>query len=165
MNCLANSPLITLIGAALVCSSPAWADADEPPLIDLQFPGGSIAEYVETINDAVDDFNIVVMPAAREIEMPPIHLQSVSVNAALELMQGEFRPDERTVFTIKTEEFGPWQEEERPVFRVSAEVHRRGRPSSSDVRVWCLGDRAGAPPPKPGTPASPLPAMDRTPRS
>ena len=140
MNRLANSPLIALTGAALVCFSPAWADAQEPPLIDLQFPGGSIAEYVKAINEAVDDFNIVVMPAARDIEMPSIQLQSVSVNAALELMQGEFHPDERTVLAIKTEEFGPWQDNEKPVFRVSAEVHRRGRPSSSDVRVWCLGD-------------------------
>jgi len=68
--------------------------------IDVEFSGGKLIDYVETIRRCrpKGTVNIVVMPEAKELEVPPITLVSVTVKAAFQLLQGPHTmPDGRSV--------------------------------------------------------------------
>ena len=139
---------VVLAGLTLASCPPARAQSEvpwqpkpkAPPLIALEFPGGTIAEYVEALNEVVGKANIVVMAAARDIEMPPVELNSVALGSALELIQGEFQPQEQTHVKIHVDEVSMYEEGEKPIYRVFAEVHRRGRPSETSVHVWSIAN-------------------------
>ncbi len=65
---------------------------------DVQFPGGTLEEYVERIRQARPGgaANVVVMPEARSLEVPPVSLVAVTVEAAVSFLEGEYKlPDGR----------------------------------------------------------------------
>ena len=144
-----NRPLNTLLAVLAVAAltAPAYAN---PSLIDVDFPGGTLTEYVDTVRQAAGHSNIVVAPEAADIAVPPVRLKSVPLVGALEVLQGDYQPTERTTYRVNLLELGPWgvDDDETPVYRVSAEVHRRGRPSTTMVRVWCIADMADNIPPE-----------------
>ena len=148
MNRSVSMLLVVLASLTLASPPPARAQSEvptqpkaEPPqLIELEFPGGTIAEYVEALNEVVGKANIVVMAAARDIEMPPIELNSVALGSALELIQGEFQPQERVRVQVHVDEVSMYEEGEKPIHRVFAEVHRQGRPSETSVHVWTVAN-------------------------
>lgn len=135
MNRCLSTLFVLLTGAALVGSPPAWAQSESAPLINLKFPGGTIAEYVAALRETAGETNIVVMPEAQDIQIPPIELNSVVLASALELLQGEFQLQGRTLVKVEIDKVSRYEEAERPIYRVLAEV-RRGRPSETQVRVW-----------------------------
>ena len=63
---------------------------------DIQFPGGRLSEYVDTLRQARPDgaANIVVMPNARNLPIPPITLVAVTVQAAMEILEGPYELDD-----------------------------------------------------------------------
>ena len=65
---------------------------------DVQFPGGTLQEYVERIRQARPGgaANVVVMPNARPLEVPPVTLVAVTVDAAVQFLEGSYvLPDGR----------------------------------------------------------------------
>ncbi|MCP4590695.1 MAG: hypothetical protein GY842_08120 [bacterium] len=147
MNRLTSILVVAVVGFALmwcpVASAQSGPDSGterEAQLVNLDFPGGSVVDYVAALRKAVRDVNIVVMPAAQDLEVPPVQLQSVGLGSALQLIQGRFNPDERTVVEIEVADVSVYEDGEGAVWRVSAEIHRRGRPSSMETRVWCVAD-------------------------
>lgn len=81
--------LITCLAVNLAFTSPgssvetASESTSAPDLFDLDFPGGTLQEYVDAIRKKVGNANIIVMPEAMNIPMPAIHLSSVEVGGAL----------------------------------------------------------------------------------
>ncbi len=70
----------------------------QPTRLDVNFPGGKLIDYVSTIRSALPKgvVNIVVMPNAQAIEVPPMSLVAVTVNAAVLLLEGTYTlPDGR----------------------------------------------------------------------
>ncbi|GEM_PF-4915693 len=66
------------------------SQARNAPAIDLDFRGGSAAEFIEAIRRAADgNVNIVTMPHVEEVEIPSMKLRHVEVVAALNLLDGE----------------------------------------------------------------------------
>ena len=138
-----NSLLVALTGVALVWCPPVRAEPPQlrpesksPPVISVQFPGGTLAEYLEAIRNAAGGANVVLAaPEARKVSLPSIRLNSVAVGAAVRVVAGEVRVDGLSL-RIHVEEIGPSDEGEQPIYRVSAV--RQGRPPSTDVMVWTL---------------------------
>lgn len=60
--------------------------------LDVQFPGGTLIKYVDAVRKAHPKgvANIVVMPDAELIEIPPISLVEVKVSAAMDLLDGVY---------------------------------------------------------------------------
>lgn len=146
MNSCLSTLFVVLAGVALAHGPQTWGqepgDTEAPAVINLQFSGGTIAEYVAAIRDAAGDVNIVLAtPEVRDIPLPPIQLQSVAINSAIQLVAGEMQANNRTVLNVYVEEFDPKYDRARPIFRVSA---RRQGPAPKkrprDVLVWTVAD-------------------------
>ena len=60
---------------------------------DVDFPGGTLEEYVASIRKARTDgaANIVVMPNAKNLAIPPIKLVGVTVGAAISILEGPYQ--------------------------------------------------------------------------
>jgi hypothetical protein len=107
----------------------------------LAFPGGTLEDYAQAIRGNLPLVNIVVMPEARSLPVPPVELHTVGVDQALDLLEGESYPDERTIVRITVRQIGVAPgagEPTNPVFRISAEKHSRGRPAATEVQVWTV---------------------------
>lgn len=113
---------------------------------DLEFRGGTVAEYVRAIREANPCANVLVMPNAADGSVPPIALRSVNVEMALRLIsEGQpRRSDGFEEFLILTVFNLPDLEQE--AFRLER-VQRRiplvgpgsaGGDSSPEVGVWGL---------------------------
>lgn len=64
----------------------ATQSATASNLFDLDFPGGTLKEYVEAIRNKNRKANIVIMPDAVNIPMPPVQLKSVQLPRAMEIL-------------------------------------------------------------------------------
>ncbi len=60
--------------------------------LDVSFSGGKLIDYVESIRRSRPKgaANIVVMPNAKELQVPPITLVAVTVEAAVRLLEGAY---------------------------------------------------------------------------
>ncbi len=63
--------------------------APEPTRFSLDFAGGTVGEYVESIRAAHPEANIVVPPDAALFPMPPIQLRDVTTEAAIGVVYQE----------------------------------------------------------------------------
>lgn len=54
--------------------------------LSLNFGGGTAADYIEAIRSASKSANIVVMPGAEHVLMPPVQLKAVTLLSALKLL-------------------------------------------------------------------------------
>jgi hypothetical protein len=94
---LAGFAVIALFAALAAPSEIVRAQAPERPnaaVVDIDFPGGTLSEYLEHVNSRVEaveiaSFNVVVArpSVAARIEIPSIRLRGVSVASALQLLQ------------------------------------------------------------------------------
>lgn len=59
---------------------------------DVDFPGGKLSEYVDAVRRARPDgaANIVVMPNAENLAIPPITLVGITVEAAIKILEGPY---------------------------------------------------------------------------
>ncbi len=139
-----NTYLLVIVLTGLSWSS--WAAAEPaaaapPPapgeLLDLDFPGGTLGDYVEALRQVAVDVNVVLAtPEVRDLPVPPIRLNSVAVGAAVRVVEGEIHLDGRSGLVIVANEIQVTGPNQKPVFRIS--THRRGRPSSAEVHVWSV---------------------------
>ncbi len=129
-NLLTNPKSLTrrLAGVGLACAvattfltttpvvSPAYAatgfntqnqDATLPDNADLwvsvNFKGGTAADYVDAIRKAARNANIIVMPDAEMIEIPPVQLKAVALASALEFLDHKEATVENARYIINVE--------------------------------------------------------------
>jgi hypothetical protein len=145
MSRFRSIPLMVLAVFALAGVSPGLGQPWEgQPMLSLKFGGGDLAAYVAAVRAAAPAANIVVMPDAEGMPMPPVQLEAVPLGAALRLVEREFQLDERTWAKVELQEIGPWQDAEsgadRMVFRISAETNRRGPRDKTQTRVWTIAE-------------------------
>lgn len=81
VNLAVNSP--NSITETIEPTTETTADSD---LFDLDFSGGTLKEYVEAIRNKNRKANIVIMPDAMNIPMPPVQLKSVDLNSAMRIL-------------------------------------------------------------------------------
>ena len=105
--------------------------------LDVQFPGGTLIKYVDAVRKAHPKgvANIVVMPDAELIEIPPVSLVAVKVSAAMHLLDGVYILGDGREVRINVDNFQLGSTPDM-VFKVVAEY--RTRPVRSSV--WSLDD-------------------------
>ncbi len=103
--------LLVALATASCGLSPAIAqqgrqqDENPPARFDVDFPGGTLSDYVDAVRKASPDgvANIVVMPEAKGLGVPPIKLVAVTVEAAIQILQGSYTTadDRRAEVSVK----------------------------------------------------------------
>ena len=140
-----NRVLVAVVSTVLVwcCGVQAQSPPPSPEsggqrVVSLKFPGGTLADYVETLRDAVGTLNIVLSgPEVGAVRLPPIELESVMLHSAMAVLEGEVWLNNSAHLRVSVEQLGfSTDENVKPVFRVTA--HRRGGPASPDVHVWSV---------------------------
>ncbi|MCH7873270.1 MAG: hypothetical protein IID33_16365, partial [Planctomycetes bacterium] len=92
--------LILALAAASCGLSPAIAQQrrqyDENPRFDVDFPGGTLSDYVGAVRSASPDgaVSIVVWPDALALHVPPIKLVGVTVVPAMQVLEGPYTTDD-----------------------------------------------------------------------
>lgn len=108
MKCKAQRLIGVTSVLLLIASTPVGVQAQSPESayehqhsrLDLEFPGGTVDDYVNRIREARPSHaaNVVVMPNARPLKVPPVTLVAVTVEAAVQLLEGRYvLPDGRRV--------------------------------------------------------------------
>ncbi len=61
--------------------------------MDVDFPGGTVKEFIDAIRKARPKgaANVVVMPDAESLRVPPVNLVAVTVDAAVQILEGPYR--------------------------------------------------------------------------
>jgi hypothetical protein len=119
--------------------SPAGAQpAVESPgarLITLDFPGGTVAQYIDAVRKASDDANIVVIGDVTPIPMPPVKLKNVDAWAAVNILNS--MPQHQKDLYVKMDaDITSHERDQSRVYVVTAQVTRSnglGGPVESTV--------------------------------
>ncbi|MCI0353370.1 MAG: hypothetical protein L0Y44_10850 [Phycisphaerales bacterium] len=100
-------------------------------LINLDFPGGTVPQYIQAIRKASDDVNIVVLVDFSNVSMPPVQLRDVDPWSALLVLDSI--PSYQGGRTVKIDVSNSFQQRadfvagnERPVFTVNGVVTSGG---------------------------------------
>lgn len=83
----ADHPLPRVIAASLVATAQP-DDSEKLPseLFDLDFKGGSLAEYITALRAVAPRANIVVEGGSSDVVLPPIRLRQVDLRSAMQLL-------------------------------------------------------------------------------
>lgn len=92
--------------------------------VSIEFPGGTVEEYVEAIEESLGQSWVVVMPEASDVPLPAIKLTGVPWDAAVEVLhEYEHRGDDRVtglrvrggaIYVVEAEELGRTVRKLRP---------------------------------------------------
>lgn len=84
--CLAVNLAVNSPNSTTETSEPTTETTADSDLFDLDFSGGTLKEYVAAIRKKNRKANIVIMPDAMNIPMPPVQLKSVELRGAMEIL-------------------------------------------------------------------------------
>ncbi len=130
--------IVALVAAAVACGPQAQAQFTSPPSFSLQFAGGTIGEYVNALQEASGGANIVVAsPEVGAIRFPPVRLESVTLEAAVIVLEGEYPTKQAGNVYVSAEMVGHPAEGVKPLFRISA---NRQTHLAAEVKVWSVAD-------------------------
>lgn len=139
-----------LIAAIVTCTAavatmsaaqkePAAPTQGQIELINLDFKGGSVTDYIESLRRASSQANIVMLNDLGSIPMPAVKLTSVDVPSALQMLEWMPRRQEHAevkVIVRKATHGG----EAVPVYTVMADIEPLQRPPSSRTVVFAISD-------------------------
>jgi hypothetical protein len=135
--------LVSTAAAQHAEQAPAKSTPSPQPTINLQFPGGTLDEYLKALQTAAGKINLIVeAPEAQAIRVPSVQLESVTVRAALGLLTGLHKLADGTNVQVTLEEFGEIKGDDRviPVLRLRTQPWGIQLGSPPEVRVWNIGD-------------------------
>ncbi|TVQ59841.1 MAG: hypothetical protein EA379_09745 [Phycisphaerales bacterium] len=117
------------------------AAATGPARFDLDFPGGTVEEYVAAIRRAHPPANIVVLAGAGAWGLPPVRLQNVTVAASLDTIQQEVMHPDGGMSLLTMRESRVLGGDE-PVYTMS--FNSMGRAPKVRTRVWTISSHIAA---------------------
>jgi hypothetical protein len=112
------------------------------PLIDLDFPGGTVNDYISAICKVGDAVNIALAPEAGELAVPPVRLTRVSIDSALSLLDGRRGTHTGAMIELETDRFGPDDAGGSPVYIVRGKLlSRQAAPEPAGTSsAWAVSD-------------------------
>lgn len=139
--CALMLSVVMLIGGSHEALGEGKKNQEAPSLsvIDLRFPGGTVAEYIEAVQKTAGDaVNVIVTntPADR-LRFPPVELKRVDVGAALSLVDGEYELEDGSSIILGVSWLGSGKSDSAPIARIRST--RTGKMPVRDVHVWSLG--------------------------
>ncbi len=133
--------LSAVTGAALPWSSTTVnADPPEPGpiLVTVNFPGGTVADYVQALKKAAGGVNIVAAIETKDVQMPAVDLTNASLAGALGVLNGRTaQTADRYIKLAVHENFGG-SSEEKMVYAIDAAVQGRAVDDRIMQRVWSV---------------------------
>ena len=103
--------------------------------IAIDFPGGTLGQYITMLRDAGGSVNVAMSStAARDVPLPPIHLDAVTPSAAVCLLENSYDLDPNNSVRIRVEKAQGVESDPSslPIYRISAE--------RTMVKVWNVLD-------------------------
>lgn len=145
---LLNRKNLVLVLVALVLSSlsasstQAQNDVPDAGLISVDFPGGTITEYIDALAKAAGSVNVLISTEAADLSMPPVKLTKVSVSAAIDLVNGT-RTDKNDRFVnLDVDHLRQYEANEQETFKINAQSPGRRRPTEVKTQtpsgVWSI---------------------------
>jgi len=115
-------------------------ESNDRGLISVDFPGGTITEYIDALAKAAGSVNVLISTEAADLSMPPVKLTKVSVSAAIDLVNGT-RTDKNDRFVnLDVDHLRQYEANEQETFKINANRPNRGRPTEVKTlsRVWSI---------------------------
>ncbi len=133
-----------LVLAAVLITPPALGE----DVFDVEFGGGTMAEYVQAVRTAAGAANVVFTPVSAQVPVAPMRLTNVSLKAALELLEGSHTlPDSSRVDVVFRESNSGRSALEKlgelTIYRLEARKYIPGAPDLHS-HVWSLAPILGA---------------------
>ncbi len=75
-----------LLGIALTMGISSAAIAAKPATFDIEFKGGTLSEWVDAVQAAAPQSNIILQPNDSSVAVPPLSLHNVTVGTCAELV-------------------------------------------------------------------------------
>ena len=123
------------------------AEAPDEELIDVQFPGGTVAEYIAALRKAHAEANIVSIPPASEALLPKIELRHSSVNSAAYLLHELVAQHSRGLAELRVASVPTMYSGESEIYTITARVYGpENSPAAGTInaavetRVWSIAD-------------------------
>jgi len=110
---------------------PVVPASDANPVLDLDFKGGSVTEYLEAVQAASGQYRVVAMPGLEAFTMPAVKLTNVTLGAAVSAVTQARVPDS----SVKSFVGLNYQD---GVYTVYGQIERNSREAQSS-HVWQLG--------------------------
>jgi hypothetical protein len=135
--------LIQLLSAALLLAAASGTaqaqrsgQAGDNAVLDLDFDGGTAAQYIDQIRRKVVYANIVADPGVDLVEMLPVQLKRVSLHQALALLDGMSAEGEDHQIVL---DLGILPgEDSMTVYKIEAKGRTFGERARRDSRIWSL---------------------------
>ncbi|MCH8316765.1 MAG: hypothetical protein IIA64_12410 [Planctomycetes bacterium] len=128
--------LILLVGGGSTFG--ANPSSDESGLISVKFAGGTVAEYFEALLKEAGTINVMLAPEVADVSMPPVTLTSVSLSAAIGLVDGRSASPPGRFIKLDVHQMPQFHDGALPTYQVRAEVHRASRRVVATARVWTI---------------------------
>jgi len=118
--------------------TPGGAD-NAPHVFDLDFPGGSLDAFLDAVRSAHPEANIVAPPEASDFPIPPMKLRNITLQAAMQLIEGSAELPSGHEAHIGVEGF-PVFDSWDPAIRVDHSGSRQSRWGEQQSSVWSLAE-------------------------
>lgn len=150
-----------LCGLTLVDSAPAVQDGDgvqspqpsprqpgvrqrsglpEQKLFSVEFPGGTVADYIEAVRKAAGDVNVVILGNVRDIPMQPVRLAGVDAQSALQVLNETPRVQKGRGVEVRVSHEPPNSADELPLFTVHSSLDVQESPRVQKSMVFSVAE-------------------------
>lgn len=126
------------LASALHAAPAAVAPADESPLFNFDFPGGTLRAYVAALQKVTPNVNLVVPNEAADLPMPQLSLKQIDLLTALTLIEGQQQGPSGTT-TVQLEAVNGGESEAMRTYRVQVNGPPAAR-TANDVVIESLAD-------------------------
>ncbi len=128
-----RSLITALFLAALITGS---ATAQSARGVDLDFKGGSAADYVKLLLKQTDAINVTCSSGVDAVQVEPVQLRNADIASALYVIDGLRGQDGPNTVVLNVEELPRLGGQTAPVYRVQSHEIGRSRPQSLKAFVW-----------------------------
>jgi hypothetical protein len=156
MNLKRLSPAACLCSLLFISSVPAAQDGaerqpenrgatprrvmPEQKLLTVDFPGGTVADYIEAVRKAAGDVNVVIMGNVRDIPMLAVRLTAVDAQSALQVLNEIPRNQKGRVVEVRVGHEPPNSADEMPMFTVHSTLEAKEPSQSVHSMVFAVAD-------------------------
>ncbi len=134
----------TLVGAYVVGVDPRLAEGSRPAAtFDLDFPGGTMADYAAAVRAAWPGANLAMLGGAEKARVPAMKFRDVTVEAAMRAVESQQLNEDGTssAIVVRGVEIGGSKE---GLYRVVLESGQAKARSEARVHVWSLAPMLAA---------------------
>lgn len=133
----------TCVHLMLLVAALMTAPASGQSLFDLDFPGGTLAQYVDAVRDVAHPVNIVARASVVPVRIEPVEFRNVSVDAALRFVEGRYTlPDGSLVqVNLQTASSGrqaPGGGDELMIYKLEGDRKSVRHDAETRSHVWSL---------------------------